>query len=204
MTVVGDVAQTGDPAGTAAWAQTLEPHVGNRWRLAELTVNYRTPAEVMALAAQVLARIDPTLVPPRSVRESGVEPWRERVFAERFGARLGELAAREREALGDGRMAVIVPEPRAEELTAAIRSALPDAGYGDDPDLERSAVVLTVRQAKGLEFDTVIVADPDRIVADAPRGERDLYVAVTRATHRLGLLEPIPTGGRVFWRFGVL
>ena len=203
MTVVGDVAQTGDPAGTASWAQALEPYVGDRWRLAELTVNYRTPAEVMALAAQVLARIDPGLQPPRSVRESGVEPWRERVFAERFAERLGELAAREQEALGDGRLAVIVPAARADELSAAIRSALPEAGYGEDPDLERRAVVLTVRQAKGLEFDTVIVADPDRIVADAPCGNRDLYVAVTRATHRLGLLEPIPTSGRVFWRFGI-
>ena len=202
MTVVGDVAQTGDPAGTSSWAQALRPHVGDRWRLAELTVNYRTPAEVMALAAQVLARIDPALEPPRSVRESGVEPWRERVFAERFPERLGELAARELEALGDGRLAVIVPAGRADELAGAVLSALPDAGYGEDPDLERRAVVLTVRQAKGLEFDTVIVADPDRIVADAPRGNGDLYVAVTRATHRLGLLEPIPTG-RVFWRFGI-
>ena len=202
MTVVGDVAQTGDPAGTSSWAQALEPQVGKRWRLAELTVNYRTPAEVMGLAAQVLARIDPALVPPRSVRESGVEPWRERVFPERFAERLGELAARESELLGDGRLAVIVPTGRAGELAAAVLAALPEAGHGEEPDLERRAVVLTVPQAKGLEFDTVIVADPHRIVADAPRGNRDLYVAVTRATHRLGLLEPVASG-RVFWRFGI-
>src|SRR5258708_19035754 len=84
MRVVGGGARTGGPAGSASGAQTLEPHVGDRWRLAELTVNYRTPAEVMALAAQVLARIDPALVPPRSVRESGVEPWRERGVAGPF------------------------------------------------------------------------------------------------------------------------
>jgi DNA helicase IV len=192
MTVVGDVAQTGDPAGTSSWSDVLEPYVGKRWRLAELSVNYRTPAEIMAVAAKVLARIDARLSPPRSVRESGTEPWDETVPAGRFGPRLGELAAREAGAVGDGRLAVLVPASRADELAAAVRAALPEAGYGEDPDLERRAVVLTVRQAKGLEFDAVIVADPDRIVADAPRGDGDLYVALTRATDRLGVLRPEP------------
>jgi DNA helicase IV len=50
-------------------------------------------------------------------------------------------------------------------------------------------VVLTVRQAKGLEFDSVVVVDPDRIVAGSPRGRSDLYVALTRATQRLGIIE---------------
>ena len=49
-------------------------------------------------------------------------------------------------------------------------------------------VVLTVRQAKGLEFDAVVVADPDGIVAESPRGANDLYVALTRATQRLTVL----------------
>jgi DNA helicase IV len=203
MTVVGDVAQTGDPAGASSWAQILEPHVGGRWRMAELTVNYRTPAEVMDLAAQVLAKIDPGLEPPRSVRSSGEEPWRERIYAERFATRVAELARQEERGLGgEGRLAVIVPRSRADEFARAVRRVLPDAAYGDDPDLERRTVVLTVRQAKGLEFDSVIVADPDRIVADAPRGHGDLYVAVTRATRRLGLAEPLPVG-RVFWRYGI-
>jgi DNA helicase IV len=188
MTVVGDVAQTGDLAGTSSWAKTLEPYVGDRWRLATLTVNYRTPAEIMDLAAAVLARIDPTLRPPRSVRASGVEPWREAVAADEFGDRLGELARKEAEEVGEGRVAVIVPASRSDELAEAVLAALPDAAYGIDPDLECRTVVLTVRQAKGLEFDTVIVADPDAVVRDAPRGDGDLYVALTRATQRLGVL----------------
>jgi DNA helicase IV len=49
-------------------------------------------------------------------------------------------------------------------------------------------VVLSVRQAKGLEFDTVIVAEPGEILAESPRGHSDLYVALTRATQRLGVL----------------
>jgi superfamily I DNA/RNA helicase len=51
-------------------------------------------------------------------------------------------------------------------------------------------VVLSVRQAKGLEFDSVVVADPAGILAESARGRSDLYVAMTRATHRLTLVVP--------------
>src|SRR6185369_15995331 len=74
MTVVGDIAQTGALGGTSAWSDALDPYVGRRWRLRELTVNYRTPAEIMEVAAGVLAGIDPDIQPPRSVRAAGVEP----------------------------------------------------------------------------------------------------------------------------------
>ena len=55
MTLVGDVAQTSTLAGATSWQEVLEPHLGGSWRLEELTVNYRTPAEIMAVAADVLA-----------------------------------------------------------------------------------------------------------------------------------------------------
>ena len=178
MTLVGDVAQTGDPAGAASWGATLAPFVGDRWRLAELTVNYRTPAEIMALAAEVLAKIDPGLEPPRSVREAGQAPWEEAVSAAALAARVAEVAAREDAALGgqdsedagSGRLAVLVPASLRAEVAAAVTAAVPDAAFGDNPDLERRTVVLTVRQAKGLEFDTVVLVDPDRIAAEGPRG----------------------------------
>ena len=47
--------------------------------------------------------------------------------------------------------------------------------------------MLTVSQAKGLEFDSVLIADPAQILGESPRGLSDLYVAMTRATQRLGL-----------------
>ncbi|MFD0820777.1 HelD family protein, partial [Micromonospora zhanjiangensis] len=102
MTLVGDVAQTGSPAGTAAWDTALEPYVGGRWRLAQLTVSYPTPAEIMALAAKVLAEIDPTLEPPRSVRETGEQPRDETVRPAALAGRLVELVRDEATRLDDG------------------------------------------------------------------------------------------------------
>ncbi|WP_083985458.1 HelD family protein [Corynebacterium testudinoris] len=71
MTLVGDTAQTGSPAGVDTWATALEPFVGTRFRHHELTVNYRTPAEIMEVANQILAIIDPAATPALTIRESG-------------------------------------------------------------------------------------------------------------------------------------
>jgi DNA helicase IV len=188
MTIVGDVAQTGDLAGTVSWGAALEPYVADRWRSTELTVNYRTPAEVMAVAARVLTQIDPLLVPPRSVRESGEHPWRRPVDRAELPEALVGIALGEVREVGRGRLGIIVPAGSTSELGRAVSDAIPEVGVGDQADLERPVVVLTVRQAKGLEFDTVVVVDPDRIVAESPRGRSDLYVALTRATRRLGIL----------------
>ncbi|MFG1888164.1 HelD family protein [Micromonospora sp. NPDC049051] len=190
MTIVGDVAQTGALAGTPSWADALEPYVAQRWRLEELTVSYRTPAEIMAVAAEVLTEIDPALRPPRSVRSSGVPPWDRAVAPQRLATELVVAATREAAGLDDGRLGVIVPAGRVDELGPALTAALPEAAVGEDPELESRVVVLTVGQAKGLEFDSVLLVDPDRIVAESPRGRSDLYVALTRATQRLGILRP--------------
>jgi DNA helicase IV len=308
MTIVGDVAQTGDLAGAASWAQVLRPHLGDRWRLAGLTINYRAPAEIMAVAADVLAAIGPDLELPRSVRESGTAPWRLQTAASEFADQVAAATARAAAQAGDGRLAVIVPAARLAELRAAVEGstagdstaagsngavgdgagggaggnaagggpamggagegggaggnaagggpAMGEAGEGggaggnaagggadmggnavagngagsageggaaggaggnaarggaamggaadsaadstaggEDPDLERPVVVLTVRQAKGLEFDDVLIADPGQILAESPRGLNDLYVALTRATQRLGVVHPGPPPG---------
>ncbi|PZF83578.1 helicase, partial [Micromonospora endophytica] len=185
MTIVGDVAQTGALAGTPSWAEALAPYVADRWRLTELTVSYRTPAEIMAVAADVLAEIDPSLRPPRAVRSSGVAPRALAVPTQRLAAELVEVTTAEVAGLADGRLGVIVPAGRLDDLGAAVTAALPEAAIGEQPDLESRVVVLTVAEAKGLEFDSVILVDPDRIVAESPRGRNDLYVALTRATQHL-------------------
>jgi DNA helicase IV len=185
MTLVGDVAQTSASAGTTSWDAALRPYVADRWRRTELTVNYRTPAEIMAVAADVLRGIDPTLAVPTSIRAVGEAPWRRPVANIAVGVR--DAVDAEIRHLGDGRLAVIVPEACLDD----VRAALPEAATGDDTDLTASVVVLTVRQAKGLEFDSVIVVEPAAIVAASPRGRNDLYVAITRATRRLGIVHAV-------------
>ena len=125
MTLVGDVAQTGDAAGADSWRGMLEPFVGDRWRAAELTVNYRTPREIMDLAAEVLERIDPGIQPPRSVRESGIKPRQESVAPDELAARLAEVAREQDGAVGEGRLAVIVPDRRAAEFAQAVAGSCP-------------------------------------------------------------------------------
>ena len=114
MTVVGDIAQTSGPAGTTSWERVLQPLAGDRWRLARLTVNYRTPAEIMAATVPLLAAIDPGQQPPRSVRETGMPPWRMATTRDALPAALAEITAAE--AAGGGQLAVIVPDTRAAEL----------------------------------------------------------------------------------------
>jgi superfamily I DNA/RNA helicase len=85
--------------------------------------------------------------------------------------------------MGDGgKLAVIAPATRIAELAQAIPAAVP----GDRAQvLEAAVALLTVNQAKGLEFDRVVLVDPAGILAQSPVGGHDLYVAITRATHRL-------------------
>jgi DNA helicase IV len=194
LTIVGDLAQTGDLSGPASWADALGPYLADRWRLAPLTVNYRTPSEVMAVAADVLAAIDPRLEMPRSVRDSGHPPWRLAASPESLAESVAAAAVRLADQAGDGKLAVIVPADRLEELGKAVGSVLPGTALGADPDLTSPVVVLTVRQAKGLEFDCVLIADPEQILAESPRGLNDLYVALTRATQRVGVVHvgPVP------------
>ncbi|MCY0935868.1 ATP-binding domain-containing protein [Streptomyces sp. H34-S4] len=204
FTVVGDAAQTSEAAGSASWSEALEPFFGTRWRMEQLTVNYRTPAEIMGVADRVLAAIDPALEPATAVRAAGVAPVREHAPRSRLASRLAELVAVESKRTRDGRIAVLVPQADLDRLAEAVRAEVPDASWGPDPDLERGVVVLTVRQAKGLEFDSVVLVDPQAVLDASPRGLSDLYVALTRASRRLlvlhpgripAVLEDLPEGG---------
>ncbi len=185
MTIVGDIAQTGSPAGAESWADALEPIIGERWRQHRLTVNYRTPAEIMELAASVLARIAPDAEPPRSIRSTGRAP----MLVDSLGAAL-RVAAEESTA---GRLtAVIAPESRLAQLRELLDDGAATTSLDDGAtdtsldDVSRDNVTLhDVDDAKGLEFDEVILVDPDAIVDESPQGLQDLYVALTRATQGL-------------------
>jgi DNA helicase IV len=133
----------------------------------ELTVNYRTPGSIMDVAARVLAASNPTLKPPQSARRRGAPL----VFLEGDPV---EAAAKLAVAHENGTLAIIAPR----SLVSLVREAT-----GIEPEDEMRAV-LTPHEAKGLEFDEVIIVEPARIVAESAQGLRALYVALTRATQR--------------------
>ncbi|MFD8258131.1 HelD family protein [Streptomyces griseoluteus] len=175
MTLVGDPVQTAEAAGVGSWAEILQPYVEDRWERTRLGVNYRTPSEIMDLAAAVVRAEHPDFEPPSSVRSTGVRPWVRDASGDLPGAvarAVAELTPAE------GRLAVIAPRA----LHTTVAGALDGVTAGAEPDLTRNVVLLDPRQSKGLEFDSVLVVDP------AAYGTSDLYVALTRATQRLGVL----------------
>ena len=175
----------------------------------ELTVSYRTPSEVVALASRVLAVAAPSVAPPRPVRQSGFPPRIVEATRAGLSSALAEVARQEVAAVTPGHVAVLGPAVMLPELVRA----LVDAGL--DPIDPRDAagdglgaglVVLPADEANGLEFDSVIVVEPSLVasVGDEPAGEsppvpttrglRTLYVALTRPTRRLAVVhaEPLP------------
>lgn len=175
LTVVGDLAQTGSAAGARTWGEVLDPHLEGRWREERLLVNYRTPVEIMRVAADVLSAYAPEQEPPESVREGEAEPRAVRMPTSELPELLPKLVAQELAEVGEGRLGVVTPDA----LHAEVSGLFPQG------DLDAPVVVLTVVQAKGLEFDAVVVVDPAGILGQSPMGGQDLYVAVTRATRRL-------------------
>ncbi|MEU8890608.1 ATP-binding domain-containing protein [Streptomyces sp. NPDC048442] len=185
MTLVGDPAQTGDAAGCGSWKEILDPYVGDRFEHTRLGVNYRTPAEIMELAARVMRTADPSFEPPSSVRSTGVEPWIRATAPDALAPAVAEAVTESLAGMdAGGRIAVVAPA----DLLPALAAELPEASCGAEPDLTARVVLLAPHQAKGLEFDTVVVAEPDLIRSGSPRGLGDLYVALTRATQQLGLV----------------
>jgi DNA helicase IV len=179
LTMLGDVAQATGPVVYGAW-QELEPYLPDE---AEVTIEelrhaYRVPAEIMELALPLLDRIAPAMERPLAYRRGGEPP---RLLEVAPGAVL-ETALREASEL-DGLLAVIAPSSLAGAVPA-----------GDAFD-ELSVPVLTAREAKGLEFDHVVVVEPARIVEEGGEaGLRHLYVALTRPTKTLVVVfsQPMP------------
>ncbi|MGH9263540.1 MAG: HelD family protein [Acidimicrobiales bacterium] len=192
MTLVGDLGQASGPWAPVTWDEVLA-HLPVRRppTRAELSVNYRTPTEVMDLAARVLEAATPHLSPPASVRRAGIDPL---VTAARHGALAGAVAAVasvEHQAVGDGKVAVISPRSMLDRLRRVLPGVPEGAGVLDVP-----IALLAVDQAKGLEFDSVVLVEPSRIIAEgqSATGRRALYVAMTRTTRRLHIVhaDPLP------------
>ncbi len=171
-TIVGDAAQSSwtDPDEAAA---ARDEALGARPRRRfTLTVNYRNPAEIAALAAKVLERAMPGMESPAAVRSTGVEP-RFAVVRDNDLARTTRQEAQRLLDRVDGTVGVVVAMHRR----AQARKWLAPLG-------ER-VVALGSLEAKGLEYDATVVVAPAEIAEESPAGLRVLYVALTRATQQL-------------------
>jgi hypothetical protein len=164
------------------------PLAGDRWRLARLTVNYRTPAEIMAAAAPSWPRSTPGSSRRGPCARPGCRPGGWPPPATRSRPRSLRSLPQKPRAKGGSRSSCRTPA--IAELGAAVSRAVPGVSFGRTPDLTSPVVLLGATQAKGLEFDSVLIADPAAILAGSPRGRNDLYVAMTRSTRRLGILHP--------------
>jgi len=189
MTVVGDIAQATGQWAHGSWDEILSLLPAKREpRRHELTLGYRLPAPIMALAARVLRRAAPELRPPRSVREDGAEPSIRRAKPGRLAETVAAVARVERAAVDPGQVAVVCTSSIIDEVCEALEEA--DIAYGRATrhGLEHRVTVVEVSLVKGLEVDAVIVVEPSLIVAEQAQGNRALYVALTRATKRLAIV----------------
>ncbi|MGO3152893.1 MAG: HelD family protein [Galactobacter sp.] len=191
FTIVGDTAQADAPAAPGSWEAALEPFVQDRFELAELTVNYRTPRQVVELAERVAMDAGLTYSPARAVRDAERDPILASVDSEESlpDAVVREVGASLASVPG-GLTAVVTAADRVTALRAAVGAEFPERlGHGaGDVASGRDVLVLSAREAKGLEFDAVIVADPGAVVRESQGGVGNLFVALTRTTQRLAVL----------------
>jgi superfamily I DNA/RNA helicase len=159
FTVVGDRAQARH-GFAESWPERLERAGLDRVSVASLTINYRTPSEIMAEAEPVIRAAIPDANVPTSIRSTG-RPVR-------------HLPAGERDA--------VLSEWIAEHPDG-IACVIGDPAFAP---VDRIAS-LTPESAKGLEFDLVVLADPESW-GDGIEGAVDRYVAMTRATGQLVIL----------------
>ncbi len=173
-TVVGDAAQS-------SWADAEESRTAReeafgtqQRRLFHMDTNYRNAREIFDYAADRIRRTVPDADIPQAVRETGVHPVEASLDGD-VRAAVVEAVTAQLDAV-EGPIAVITPAVHAAAL----------AGLSSDPS--GRVQVVDPMSTKGLEYDATVVVDPDAIVAQSPGGERVLYVAMTRAAHRMTVL----------------
>ncbi|GAA2411814.1 hypothetical protein GCM10010420_46070 [Streptomyces glaucosporus] len=194
MTVLGDLAQATGPHAHTGWdhlGALLSDH--GDWRVAELNTSYRVPVEIMEFVAPLARAVAPALPYPQAVREAGEDAVR--VMATEPWKLLDDTIAQVTRLVGtsDGHtlrsVAVIVPDDSGwlEEIGRRLDLAEGIAGR------ERESVsVLAAADAKGMEYDHVLVVEPTTIADRGPAGLRQLYIALTRSTQSLTVLHTSP------------
>ncbi|WP_213004879.1 HelD family protein, partial [Paractinoplanes toevensis] len=171
-TIVGDPAQTAWSGDAEELDRARERALGSRRRNTyALTTNYRNSSEIFEVAARVIRTIMPDLPLPSAVRSTGVEPVDLVTTAAGLPGLVRELAEKQLTEV-DGTIGVITPVPRRDEIAGWL------------PGLPERVQVVTALEAKGMEYDAVLLVEPAALTKDAA-GIRTLYVALSRATQRL-------------------
>jgi DNA helicase IV len=193
MTIVGDLAQATGGFAPAKWEEILRclPSAGGATK-AELTINYRTPAEIMDAASSLLDGAG--FSAPRSIRQTGSPPVFRTVGAGEVASEAASLVVADPVHEDGGTLAVIAPSSSIAAIAEAL-TALEVEFSGEAGGLDKAVSLLTPEMSKGLEFDSVIVVEPAAMVRESISGKRALYVSMTRATQRLTLVgsEPFST-----------
>nr|WP_238148312.1 AAA family ATPase [Rothia halotolerans] len=186
FTIVGDIAQASAAAASSSWDEALEPFVGDRFELDELTVNYRTPAQISDAAVAMARAAGLEVSAPRAVREG---EWAPRVIrTDDVAAEVARRVADDLSLVAGGLVGVIAAEPEYAEVARAVTEAHRDVVGSSETALERQVLVLTPWEAKGLEFDTVVIAEPASVIRAGHGVVGDLYVSMTRPTQRLSMV----------------
>jgi DNA helicase IV len=188
FTIVGDIAQVASAAGATSWDEALRPSFKDAWRLEELTVNYRTPAQITREAERIAQEAGLPITPTRAVREGDWPIRRVEAGSTGLPAAVADAVAHDRGIDGEGTLAVIATATDVDTVAAAVRERFGDDAARGAAGLTRPISVLTGYEAKGLEFDAVVLADPAALAAESVRGAASLYVAMTRPTQRLTLV----------------
>jgi DNA helicase IV len=205
-TVLGDLAQATTPWATRSWDDALR-HLGKPdAHVEQLTKGFRVPGEVIEYAARLLPTIAPGLEPPTSVRRTRGELELHRVEDLVTAA----LAAARNLAERIGSVGVVTPDALVPTLHEALTAAgIRHAVLGDEPagveaaeqdplaptEFEQPLDIVPASLAKGLEFDHVLLLEPEGIVTGEPdrtTGLRRLYVCLTRAVTSLVVLHTAP------------
>jgi DNA helicase IV len=188
MTLVGDFGQASRAGAARGWSEVLRllPKF-DAPREITLTVNYRTPSEIMDVANRLLTVAAPGVEPSRSVRSTGAVPS----FVRTGGPIVDTVADHARRAVASGgTVAIIAPGALHAELVERLAEV---GAVADSPEaLDAPIAVLDPLEAKGLEFDHVIVVEPAELVPPGPAGLRTLYVSLTRATQTLTVIHRAP------------
>jgi len=170
-TVVGDAAQSSWPDAAESQVAREEAFGTQPRRLFHMSANYRNAREIFDYAADLIRLSVPDADIPDAVRQTGIDPVEASMGDDVRGAVQAAVGAQLEDV--EGPIAVLTPKRHMDALAGVASGRVQ---------------VVDPMSSKGLEYDATVIVDPDEITRESPGGVRVLYVAMTRAAHRMTVL----------------